>query len=162
MNQLDSLLYYVPQLRRLSIGHLNGYRNNRTQSSPITLNCLTNVSLKLDGVSFNDFEGLVSDYFCQVQVLRIRVHPRIFFRNMEEYINADQWKRLISTYISNLRVFDLIQQCPVARGNNERQAYEAEINKFNSSFWVEHQWFFDYQYHPHMSTAVLYSRNPYR
>ena len=59
LNQLDSILSYVPQLRRLSFGLLNGWRNSRTHRNPIPLNYLTHVSLKLDYVSFNDFELLI-------------------------------------------------------------------------------------------------------
>ncbi|CAF3163652.1 unnamed protein product, partial [Rotaria sp. Silwood2] len=47
---------------------------------------------------------------------------------------------------------------------DERQAFETLINKFNSTFWIEHQWFFDHHYHQitWSNAAVFYSRNPYR
>ena len=62
-----------PQLRRLSISNLKESELNRTESSSISLNYLTNVSLKLHRVSFNDFEMLVANYFRQVQVLSIAI-----------------------------------------------------------------------------------------
>jgi hypothetical protein len=60
LDQLDSLLSYVPQLHRLSFGHLDGSRITRIHMNSIPLNSLTNVSLKLDSVNFNDFELLLS------------------------------------------------------------------------------------------------------
>jgi hypothetical protein len=162
IDQLICLLSYVPYLRRLSIDHLDGFGFNRTQRNPIILKCLTNVSLKLHHVIFSELEQLVSDYFRQVQVFRIVVNPKGLPGSIREYLVANRWEQLISTYIPNLRVFDLIHKCHLLRTNDHRLVFESLINNFNSLFWVEHQWFFTYQYHPHLSTAVFYSINPYK
>ncbi|CAF1321297.1 unnamed protein product [Rotaria sp. Silwood1] len=55
IDELPILLSYVPQLRRLSIGHLKESKLNRTERDSISLNYLTNVSLKLHNVNFEDF-----------------------------------------------------------------------------------------------------------
>ncbi len=57
---------------------------NRTKTS---LNYLTNVSLQLHRVNFNDFEIIVINYFRQVQVLSIATQYIGFFHDDKEYIN---------------------------------------------------------------------------
>ncbi|CAF4160252.1 unnamed protein product [Rotaria sordida] len=164
IDQLPILLSYVPQLRRLSIGNLKEPKFNRTERGSISLNYLTNVSLKLDNVNFDDFEILVTNYFRQIQVLTIAIQYIGFYVNSTQYLNADRWEQLISTYMLNLRIFDFQLSYRGLDSYDERQAFETLINKFNSTFWIEHQWFFGHHYH-HITwsnAAVFYSRNPYR
>ncbi|CAF3192332.1 unnamed protein product, partial [Rotaria sp. Silwood2] len=59
IDQLYSLLPYVPQLRRLSLGHLCEPRWSRTDMNSIILNYLTYVSLELYSVSFDNFESII-------------------------------------------------------------------------------------------------------
>jgi hypothetical protein len=164
LNQVDSLLSYVPQLRRLSFGHLNGSRGIRIHKTSISLNYLTDVSLELYDVSFNDFELLVTNFFRQVQVLRIAICCTAYFNHSMEYLNADRWERLISTHMANLSIFDFQHQHRIARCPDTRATFEAQVNKFNSLFWMKRQWFFEYQYQQITWTkiAIFYSTNPYR
>ncbi|CAF1238863.1 unnamed protein product [Rotaria sordida] len=76
INQLNSLLSFVPQLRRLSIGYLDGYRYNRTHKN---------------------------------------------------YLNADQWERLISTYMPNMRTFVFKHKFRSYYQNIDRTAYKTQI-----------------------------------
>ncbi|CAF4291286.1 unnamed protein product, partial [Rotaria sordida] len=135
-----------------------------TERGSISLNYLTNVSLKLRNVNFDDFEILVTNYFRQIQVLTIAIQYIGFYVNSTQYLNADRWEQLISTYMLNLHIFDFQLSYRGLDSYDERQAFETLINKFNSTFWIEHQWFFDHHYH-HITwsnAAVFYSRNPYR
>ena len=161
LDQLHVLLTYVPQLRRLTIGNLKESKHNRTERSS---NCLTHVYLKLKNVDFNDFETLVTNHFRQVEVLSIAMQYVVFGRNSTQYLNADRWERLISTHMLNLRVFDFQQSFRVLNSINEGQTFETLINKFNSTFWIKHQWFFDHHYHQitWSNAAVFYSTDPYR
>jgi len=163
-NQFDRLLSYVSQLRRLSFGHLDGFRNKRIDKSSIILNYLTDISLNLYSVNFTDFEGLVKDFFCQVQTLRITVYSTYFNASNMDFLNADQWERLILNYIPNLRIFDFQHKRRVSNFNEERLAYETQVNKFNSLFWMKREWFFEYQYNGKRfdNAVVFYSTNPYR
>ena len=61
LHQLDHFLSYVPQLRRLSLNHLNGRRSARMRTNLPILNYLTDVSLGLYSISFTNFESLVTD-----------------------------------------------------------------------------------------------------
>jgi hypothetical protein len=164
LNQLDSLLSYVPQLHCLSFGHLDGSRGSRLRRSSITLNYLTNVSLEVYSVGFNDFEQLATDFFRQVQILRVVICCVRFSSSSTEYLNADRWERLISTHMANLSIFDFQHQHRIFRYNDDRAAYETQVNKFNSSFWMKRQWFFESQYLRAIRTkvAIFYSTNPYR
>ncbi|CAF4720227.1 unnamed protein product [Rotaria sp. Silwood1] len=163
IDQLLILLSYVPQLRRLSIGNLKEPKINRTKKGSINLNYLTNVSLKLNNLNFNDFEILVTNYFRQIQVLTIALQCIGFYGNSIQYLNADRWEQLISTHMLNLRIFDFQLSYRILDSNRERQEFETLINKFNSTFWIEHQWFFDHHYHQMTwsNTAIFCSRNPY-
>ena len=170
LGQLDSLLSYVPQLHRLLFGHLDGSRRldgsrgSRTHGSSINLHGLRDISLKLYSVSFNDLESLVTEFFCQVQILRLVICLARFYSNDMEYLNANRWERLISTYMTNLTIFDFQHQYRVLRYNDYRAAYEAEVNKFSSLFWMKRQWFFEHQHDRTQwrKTAFFYSTNPYR
>jgi hypothetical protein len=164
IDQLDCLLSYVPKLRRLSLAHLNRSIGRRTRISSITLNCLTNVFLKLYSVSFDDFEQLARDFFHQVHVLRIEISCNQYYNADMDYLNADQWERLISTHIPNLRIFDFQHEYRCRYNNNGQQAYETQVNKFNSSFWMKHQWFFEHQYYDskYCVGTVFYSTNPHK
>ena len=84
IDQLSILLSYVPQLHRLSIGNLREPKLNRTERSSISLNYLTNVSLKLHNVNFDDFESLVINYFRQIQVLTIAIQFIGFYGNSRQ------------------------------------------------------------------------------
>jgi hypothetical protein len=164
LNQLDTLLSYVPQLRRLSLSHLNGHLNSRIRRNPAILNYLTNVSLDLYSISFNDFELLVADFFRQVQVLCITACIMQYPISDMEYVNANRWQQLISAHMLNLRIFDFEHKDRSWFRRINRQTYETEISKFNSLFWIQHQWFFEYQYYKtrHFENIIVYSTNPYR
>jgi hypothetical protein len=115
-------------------------------------------------MSFNDFELLVIDLFRQVQVLRIEIHSFHFSATNMGYLNADRWEQLISTHMINLRIFDLQLEYDLCNDNTGRQACETEVSKFNSLFWIKHQWFFQHQCYKNrnFNTNIFYSPNPYR
>jgi hypothetical protein len=164
INELDSLLSYVPQLRRLSFDYFDGYISSRICTNAIQLNYLTDVSLKSHSMSFNDFELLVIDLFRQVQILRIEIYSVYFSATNMGYLNANRWEQLISTHMINLRIFDLQLECALYNEHTDRQACDTEVNKFNSLFWIQHQWFFQHQFYINRDhhTILFYSTNPYR
>jgi hypothetical protein len=164
LNQLHSLLSYVPQLHHLSFGYLDGSRNTRIRRNSITLNYLTDVSLKLYSVDFDELELLVTDFFRQVQTLRITIGCHRFSNSSMEYLNADRWERLILAHMANLRIFDFQHQYLIWYYSDDRATYKAQVNKFNSAFWVKRQWFFEsqYQWAKRAGIAIFYSTNPYR
>jgi len=162
LGQINSLLSYVPQLRRISFGNLDEGRGSQPRMDSINLKYLTHVSLKLHSVTFNKFELLVRDICHQVQVLHIAVYDD-YHRGIE-HLNADRWEQLISTHMPNLCIFDFQCDCYISDYNNDRQRYEASVLKFNSLFWIKRQWFFQHQFYRirRNERAIFYSTNPYR
>ena len=116
------------------------------------------------GECVNEFETLAINCFHQVEVLNITIQFIGFGLDDREYINADRWERLITTYMLNLRIFDFQYSYRGLDYNVEYQTFETLTNKFNSKFWIDHQWFFDRHYHKltWSNAAVFYSRNPYQ
>ncbi|CAF4940100.1 unnamed protein product [Rotaria sp. Silwood1] len=164
LNQLYSLLSRVPQLQHLSLDHLCVPRWSQTSLNSITLHYLTHVSLKLYSVSFDNFVSLIKHFFNKIQILRIKVGYMPYFSSNLEYLNANRWEQLISTHMPNLYIFDFEHQYRTWGYFNDRQTYEAQINMFNSLFWIKRQWFFEHQYCQirNSTYAIFYSTNSYK
>jgi hypothetical protein len=164
INQLDSLLSYIPHIHRLSFGHLYAYENSQTNRSSIMLNYLTDVSLTLSSVSLDDLEPIIADFFHQVQVLRVTSHSSEIFGYRMGIFNADRWEQLISIHMPNLCIFDFEHQCRILFYDNDRLAYETQVNKFNSLFWTKRHWFFKHQYYRtrYLNNFIFFSINSYR
>ncbi|CAF4064356.1 unnamed protein product, partial [Adineta steineri] len=74
-----------------------------------------------------------------------------------EFLNAKRWERLITSFMPNLRIFNM-------NHTGLADKYHDVINQFNSSFWITKQWYFT---HEHITkynsqTGIFYSMNPYR
>ena len=150
---IDRLLSYVPQLRRLSLDDAS-LRGTNTGRKSVLLHCLTHLYLKLNDTSFNDFELWIKNFFCSIEVLHLYVE------NGEQYLSAKRWKQLILSSMPSLRIFD-IYIC-----SRNTKSYDSQLDEFNSSFWSERKWYFAHQdyfdsycqdYH-----TIFYSTNPYR
>ena len=165
LNQLDSLLSFVPQLHRLSVNKLiDHYGNYNVLTNVFTLNYLINVSVHLIGIPFSDVEELVRKCFPQVQILHFSAIGTFFYPFDTGYGNAPRWQQFISTSMPNLLTFDFqCQNCSYGQAIN-RQVYENEISKFNTLFWLERRWFFGCQYYKRKNcyNALLCSINPYK
>ncbi|CAF0884673.1 unnamed protein product [Rotaria sordida] len=154
---LNNLLCCLPKLHYLSINSLvdsYGYIGRHILSS-ILLNDLKCVSFKLDNIRFFEVETIFKDFFHSIQILRLTTSE------YDDYLNAEQWEKLIVSYMPCLRIFDINHTNPV-RCDTSR--YHALINGFDSLFWIERKWFFTYQYDwskPY-GDLLFYSTNPHR
>ncbi|CAF0851843.1 unnamed protein product [Adineta steineri] len=151
LQNIDRLLSYIPQIRRLSLD--NFVANNEYElNHPIMLNHLTHLFLKLDGLSFNNFKLLIKTFFSTIEVLHLSVYGK------EEYINANQWQELILTSMPFLRVFNICVRSSISLLSM------SQLNEFKSSFWHDRQWFFTHQGYLARSFYIptFYSVNPYR
>ncbi|CAF1505881.1 unnamed protein product, partial [Rotaria sordida] len=132
LHELISLLSYAPQLCRLSLHDLYGTFIEQTESHSIVFNYLTHISIKKTNMTFDELELLIRNHFPQIQSL-------YFSRNFDdEFLNANRWERFISSYMSQLRIFDF--HCAISAFN--QQNFQDLLNHFNSPFWIERQWFF--------------------
>jgi hypothetical protein len=152
---LNNLLSYLPQLHRLSIDYLDGSYYKDVELTPIVLKYLKYVSIKLHYIRFDRFEKIVKTFFRYVEILRIKT------KYDQAYFDAKQWEELIVSYMPNLRIFD-INHDSLVRSNP--LSYHDLIDQFNSSFWIEKQWFFTHQHDRKgsLNSGIFYSTNPYR
>jgi hypothetical protein len=140
LSPIEYLLSYVPQLRRLSSLCVAKSIDRKIESSSTISNHLTYVSfelVRLNSITFEVFESIIRNIFGQVQVLHISIKYEL------SYLNSDRWKRLLLSYMPHLRILDLIifrTSCP----DKEIRGLVDRIDQFNSSFWFERKWFFEY------------------
>jgi len=154
LHELISLLFYVPQLRRLSLQNLYGTLIDQIEFHSIVLNYLTTLSINKTNLTFDELELLIRNHFQRIQILH-------FSRNFDtDFLNADRWEQLIVAHMSQLRIFDL----NIVVSSYDHQKFEKQLNRFHSPFWFERQWFFSHQIY---STSIdsrftFFSTNPYR
>ncbi|CAF4494271.1 unnamed protein product [Rotaria sp. Silwood2] len=156
-NDVDTILSYAPQLRRLSINYLYPYCTGGTHVPLFTVNNLTHVSLTLDHLLFDQFETLVKNYLSQVKVLHISSNYD------STYINAIRWENLILSHMSYLQILDLQHIYDIVYRNNQALMHENIFQYFTSPFWIERQWFFAHDTNfGSPSRGIFYSIQPYR
>ncbi|UJR38747.1 hypothetical protein I4U23_031412 [Adineta vaga] len=100
ISELNALLSYLPQLRRLSIDSLY-QSNDPIIPFSIQTNYLTHVSLYLTDISFDQFEIFIKNISHQLQVLYITID------NDTTYLDADRWEKLIVSSMPYLRIFNI-------------------------------------------------------
>jgi hypothetical protein len=154
LNELIELLAYTPQLNRLSC-KISTINSSFIDMSVISIN-LNNIYLQLEDTSFDEFEWFISNFSHQLQVLRISA------KHDSEFLNADRWQRLITRQMPFLHKF-YFQYQTIVGDNFDR--YHILMEKFNSSFWCDRQWFFKHQHYKSKnftSWIRFYSTQPYR
>ncbi|CAF4437448.1 unnamed protein product, partial [Rotaria magnacalcarata] len=74
----------------------------------------------------------------------------------EKCLNAKRWQQLIMSYMPYLRIFDINHQDYIGK---KKFTYHHIINQFNSSFWMEKNWFFTHQHDrkKQSTSGILYS-----
>ncbi|CAF4833839.1 unnamed protein product, partial [Rotaria sp. Silwood2] len=111
LHELISLLSYVPQLRRISLFDLYGTFIKQRESHSIVFNYLTHISINKTNMTFDELELLIRNHFPQIQSL-------YFSKSFDnEFLNANRWERFISSYMSQLRIFDFY--CTISSFNQE-------------------------------------------
>jgi hypothetical protein len=154
INEMNSLLSYVPHIRRFHLHSLPNIIQREVQVCSPELKHITHVSLKFITPFLDEVEELIVSLFSRVQVLRISIeHSRT-----ETRVENEIWQRLILLHMPKLRIFDIQHHgWPICND-------DAEIKPFISSFWIERQSFFDYQVHQskQKDRIFFYSTNPYR
>ncbi|UJR29511.1 hypothetical protein I4U23_010728 [Adineta vaga] len=155
--ELITLLSYFPCLRSISTTYLWHEQNLILKSSCPILNHLTHAYLKLlSGVTFNNLEQFLINCCPSLQMLRIS--------GDEEFLNANRWQQLISSFLVHLQTFDI--QCKIRPQNDitHRKQIEEQMDLFNSSFWSERQWFFECRVYSQRNyyQTIFCSTNPFR
>ncbi|CAF1161919.1 unnamed protein product [Rotaria sordida] len=157
IDELNAILTYIPQIRRLSIRNLHQFSKNETiKLYPVVLNYLIHVSMTMTKVTFDEFESIIKTLFHQIQVLFIAT------KDDQAYLDACRWEELIVAHLPNLQIFDI--QYEHCFHKDHHLLDDVVLNKFNSLFWFERKWFFEYYiyYTRNNNHVIFYSINPYR
>jgi hypothetical protein len=167
VNEVDTLLSYVPQLRSLSLLDLKEDQWNRNTTSVIRLrsmNYLTHLYCQFESSMFTQFKEILLNISIHIQVLCVTVNDSYWESN---HINATQWEELIVYHLPDLRVFSIrLQHHWFSNTGNESldNQIEAIMKPFRSSFWIERRWFFAYCLTNKKSEnkITIHSIDPYR
>ncbi|UJR24237.1 hypothetical protein I4U23_027204 [Adineta vaga] len=155
IQQPINYLSYVPHLRSLSTDLGDLFHFPPVNWSHLNMKNLTQLSLKLDNITFHNLELMFLNIFPFVEVLHIS--------GKVIYINAKLWEHIISSFLPRLRIFDVFFQSLPCR-HDERCIDEQQVHLFKSSFWIERGWFFEYLIHSeeNYDQWIFCSTNPYR
>ncbi|CAF1097869.1 unnamed protein product [Adineta ricciae] len=154
--QLKDLLSCVPRLRHFSFQIRPDFESLSSNVPCHVPDSLTYLSLKSNcRLAFEELERTLVNHFPLVEVLRISVSIKT--------LDANKWKQLISTHLLKLRIFDVRLEV-YSSSEVENAAYEEQVIEFQSSFWIERQWFFRSELirKRHLKSYILYSTNLYR
>ncbi|CAF1177407.1 unnamed protein product [Adineta steineri] len=137
LNELTALLSNTPCLRHLSA--MLWHRTNFELKSPCNIMTdLTYMSLRLcSNIPFDNLQKFFINHCPFVEVLHISTYER--------NINANEWKQLMSLSLPNLRVFNIQFLVYFTNQPPQKNDIEQKIKLFNSSFWTERQWLFEYE-----------------
>lgn len=156
LDQLISILSYLPNLNHLSCEYLYGSGCTELEIIRIPFNLKT-ICFTLYRMTFNELRSFLSQICFRLKKLRIKVF------NDDNYVQAEQWEELILTCMPNLCTFDLQYTSLI---HDDDDSYEVLINRFSSHFWQERKWHFDYYYYYHAEESSRYlnffSMVPYR
>lgn len=154
LDEINELLGHTPQLQRFSCQLSTSYSS--LSGILIVPEKLDHVSLQLEDTSFDEFEWFIRPFAHQLRILRISA------QHEPEFLNADRWERLISEQMPLLQTFLFEHQ---TRENFTDERHHQLMEKFNSSFWSDRQWFFTHQHYRTgdlQNWIRLYSTRPYR
>ncbi|CAF4080837.1 unnamed protein product [Adineta steineri] len=137
LNQLNSIVHYTPQLRRLSCNQVIESDENYKNELSMKLPHLKSTYFGEFSASFDEFEVFIKEISFQLQILNIRM-----FWN-KACLDGNRWKRLIKEYMPQLEkfYFSFVQDIGNNMKTNSSDSIDEFIDQFNSPFWFERKWF---------------------
>ncbi len=149
-HDLSTIISYTPHLSRLSVIHTLNMKESFPIIMPMAISNLTDLSIHLSAVSFDQFEIFISKIDAKLKVLRLDI-----MSDDRAYVDAHRWEQLILHYLPALenfylKYFDFMYDDLT----NPEPAYQ-----FFSSFWLERQWILEADTE---SEITIYSIRPYK
>ncbi|CAF3886541.1 unnamed protein product [Adineta steineri] len=137
LNQLNSIVHYTPQLRRLSCNQVIESNENYKNELSMKLPHLKSTYFGEFSASFDEFEVFIKEISFQLQILNIRM-----FWN-KACLDGNRWKRLIKEYMPQLEkfYFHFNHVITDSKTTNLIDSIDEFIDQFNSPFWFERKWF---------------------
>jgi hypothetical protein len=151
LNELENILSYTPQLRRLNLSHLNNSNSIIEPISPIKLSNLIHIYFDTPYISFEELKMFITNLDCTLKVLRFVTRS-----SDVDYLDADRWEELIVKYLPQLEIF-YFQYSEEIEHEYRCSTYLEDFNQFNSSFWIERKWEFETEID---SCEVMHSIRP--
>jgi len=150
-DSLDGLLSNCPRLRQLTIHELVRGDYSNEDFTTCHLKQLESISFTLNNINMHYLQMLIEKFFRHIQILQLTMSDYNIYR----YTRI--WERLITNFLPYLRVFDIRISDLMC---NLQMLQDKALEQFQSSFWIENQWYFDWFLQP--SKKIFYSTNPYR
>jgi hypothetical protein len=155
LNELISILCHTPRLRRFVCDNLvESYTNVKNEVS-ITLPNLTHFTIGGCEIKFDEFEEFIKQICSNLQVLCVEKF------SVKDYINPDQWKRLILQNMPHL--LKLTTKCPINIDDSfNNNHFDSFVHQFTSPFWIEREWVFELGIQPEEIFYSIYSNKYYQ
>ncbi|CAF1443219.1 unnamed protein product [Rotaria sordida] len=153
LHELYTIISYTPQLRRLNLRHKLEIDSNIRTILPITLSNLTDFSIYIHHIKFDEFEIFIRKICSKLKILRVNIQSRDI-----TFLNAYRWEKLILQFLPQLEEFYLRYYERVG-SVYKYPIYNEGSNQFISSFWIERQWIFEAEIN---SESIIYLIRPYR
>ena len=154
LKEIFSIISHTPRLRHLVWKKVIVSQEKLQNEKPVTLDDLTTISFHMSEVLFDEFVIFLSKLVAPVQVLRIK------YSTESDYLNADDWERLIRMHLPHLRTFDFEYHEGFIT-DFEGDCFYTKINGFTSQFWIKRQYFVQFAINMGKS-SVDCSIHPYR
>ncbi|CAF1303628.1 unnamed protein product [Rotaria sordida] len=131
LHELYTIISYTPQLRRLNLRHKLEIDSNIRTILPITLSNLTDFSIYIHHIKFDEFEIFIRKICSKLKILRVNIQSRDI-----TFLNAYRWEKLILQFLPQLEEFYLRYYERVG-SVYKYPIYNEGSNQFISSFWIE-------------------------
>ncbi|CAF0905417.1 unnamed protein product [Adineta ricciae] len=159
LEELIILLSYVPSLRHLTCMELCEHDQVIPQIMPLKLMNLRSMTIHTCNVDFNQFEIFIQHVCKQLRYLCMTTSHDI------SYLDANRWERLISQYLSSLRILKFTYD-EYFYQKIELASYHDLLNQFTTPFWLIQGWLFciivDIDYWPPIKISYSIDRDKNR
>jgi hypothetical protein len=152
-NELERILSYTPQLRRLNLSYSIDSHSLIGTISPIKLSNLTYISINTPYMLFEEIKRFITNFDCTLKVLRF-----VSRSSDVTYLDADRWEELILKYFPQLEIF-YFQHSKEIEHEYKSSIYLPNFNQFNSAFWIERKWEFETKVD---GWKIIHSIRPYK
>ena len=134
LNELTSILYHVPCLRRFTCKRLVEINELDEKEVLLSLPNLKHMSILSCEVQFNEFEVFLKKICSKLQVLHLKT------LSDTDYLDANRWKQFIKKHMPHLYNFHFDHHMCVDEGDDIIPNHKI-INQFILPFWIDHHWF---------------------
>ncbi|CAF1177593.1 unnamed protein product [Adineta steineri] len=138
LDELNSILHYTPQLRRLSCHGVIESDEEFKEDLSLKLPHLKYIYFQNCDASFDEFEVFIKEISSQLQIFNINIYWN------KDYLDSNRWEQLIKEYMPQLKKFYFhFNQYfyDDDRKINLSDSTDKFINQFSSLFWVERKLF---------------------